>query len=198
MPITAILLAAGESRRMGRPKQLLPFDGETIIERVVTEFLSSRVDKVVVVLGYKAEEIDRVLAPYAVRRVVNPTYHEGGMLSSLIRGIEETSRQTEVVCVALGDQPFITHDIIDTLIETYQHGRKGIVLPTCRGRRGHPILINLLLYRDEITALPLEIGLNALILRHDNDLLEVEVGSEAILLDLDTPEEYEAAVRGKR
>jgi CTP:molybdopterin cytidylyltransferase MocA len=180
---------------MGRLKQLLPFEGGTIIEHVVAEFLSSCVDEVIVVLGYRAEEIGRLLTPYAVRGVVNPNYREGGMLSSLLRGIEETPPQTEAICLGLGDQPFVTHQIIDTLIETYRNGGKGIVLPTCRGRRGHPILINLLLYRNEIAMLPSEIGLKALTLKHPDDLLEVEIGDEAILLDLDTPEEYESAVK---
>ncbi|MBI4529985.1 MAG: nucleotidyltransferase family protein [Candidatus Latescibacteria bacterium] len=180
---------------MGKVKQLLPFEGQTIIEHVVATLISSRVDETIVVLGHEAEQITRVLTPYPVKTVINPLYREGGMLSSLVRGIEETPVQADVICVVLGDQPFITREIIDTLIATYQSGGKGIVIPTCKGRRGHPVLLHLAVYREEITALSSDLGLKALMLRHSDDLFEVEVGDEAILTDLDYPKDYEAALR---
>jgi CTP:molybdopterin cytidylyltransferase MocA len=94
----------------------------------------------------------------------------------------------------LGDQPDISAGVIDALIAAYQEGRKGIVVPVFKGRRGHPLLVDLK-YREEIVALPPETGLRGLLTAHSDDILEVGLREEGILTDIDTPEEYRHALR---
>ena len=186
--IRAIILAAGESRRMGRPKLLLPFGGKTIIETVVDNAVGSKTDGVLVVLGSNAEKIAEKVRGYSVETTVNPEFHQG-MLSSIQWGFESLPGDTQAVLVMLGDQPLIPSSVIDKVIAGYKQMGKGIVLPTYKKRRGHPILVDMK-YRDEVKRLDPDKGLRALVHNHAEDILEVEVDAPGILKDIDTVEDY--------
>jgi molybdenum cofactor cytidylyltransferase len=185
---TAIVLAAGESRRMGTLKPLLPFGGSTVIETVVGSLLRCPLHEVLVVLGHRAEEIARPLAAYRVRMVMNPDYLTG-MLGSVQHGVAAAAPDTEWFVIALGDQPALDAGLTTRLLELAETASAGIVVPSIKGRRGHPLLIHRR-YREEIGALPPEIGLRELMRRHPDDLQLVPVEDDAILRDMDTPEEY--------
>lgn len=203
--IWAVVLAAGESRRMGTQKMLLPFGDTTIVGAVVRTAAASRVGRTMVVLGADREEIrgellslTARLAPgsgsnendsdRAVLFAVNDSY-QLGMLTSIQAGIRALPAGAEAAVVMLGDQPFLRAAVVDAVIAAFETGRRGIVIPTFQGRRGHPVLVDLK-YRDEILALdPLD-GLRALIRAHPEDILEVDVADANILRDLDTPEDY--------
>ncbi|RLA99736.1 MAG: molybdenum cofactor cytidylyltransferase, partial [Deltaproteobacteria bacterium] len=117
--VSALLLAAGESQRMGRLKQLLPLGGSTLIEVVLENLLRSRLQEVIVVLGFGAEEIRPRVEAKGVRVAVNPRYKEG-MASSLRVGLDALDPRAEGILVALADQPFIPPEVIDRLIEAFQ------------------------------------------------------------------------------
>jgi len=189
--IHAIVLAAGESRRMGRPKMLLPWGRSTMLETVVRTLLSGPFATVVVVLGHRAEEHGRALAPLAeeprVRLAVNPRYPEG-MLTSLQCGVRAAGAGT--VLVALGDQPLITAETVVRVLAA--HGT-GLTVPTFRGRRGHPVCIDERLVQPLLALRP-EQGLRGLFRRHPGAVTLVEAPGEEILVDLDTPEAYRRAV----
>ena len=194
--ITAVVLAAGKSERMGRPKMLLPFGRETLIETVLAGVLRSRVDDVVVVLGAHRETIEPVVSKFALRTVFNSDFG-AGMLSSVLRGLREVPAAAQAFLVVLGDQPFPPATVIDRLIAAHKISGKGIVLPVHRGRRGHPVLIDMR-FRDEVTALDPSVGLRQLLRDHPDDVLEVPVRTPAVLMDVDRPDDYRKALASKR
>lgn len=194
--ITAVVLAAGKSERMGRPKMLLPFGRETLIETVLAGVLRSRVDDVVVVLGAHRETIEPVVSKFALRTVFNSDFG-AGMLSSVLRGLREVPAAAQAFLVVLGDQPFPPATVIDRLIAARERTGKGIVLPVHQGRRGHPVLIDMR-FRDEVTALNPSVGLRQLLRDHPDDVLEVPVRTPAVLMDVDRPDDYRKALASKR
>jgi molybdenum cofactor cytidylyltransferase len=193
--ICAMILAAGESRRMGAPKLLLPLGEKTIIETVVDEILRSKADKILVVLGAEREKIESKIANRPVKIVANLRFEEG-MLSSIQAGFETLPNEIEAVLVCLGDQPFIPSSVMDKLIEAYQNTRRGIILPVYKKKRGHPTLIDIK-YRQEVKKLSPDIGLRALVYDHPQDVLEVEVDTPLILKDIDKPEDYMRELKEK-
>ena len=186
--VSALLLAAGESQRMGRLKQLLPLGGSTLIEVVLENLLRSRLQEVIVVLGFGAEEIRPRVEAKGVRVAVNPRYKEG-MASSLRVGLDALDPRAEGILVALADQPFIPPEVIDRLIEAFQGTSKGIVVTTFQGRRGHPVIFHRR-YMEELRSLSGDQGGRELLHRNPEDLLEVEVDCPGVITDIDTLEDY--------
>lgn len=186
--VWAIVLGAGESRRMGRPKLLLPFGDKTIIEQILDNISHSKTDKILVVLGSHRKEIQKRIGDRPVETVINHRYRQG-MLSSIQTGFEALPLDVTAALVCLGDQPFIPFSVLDDLIETYNQTKKGIILPVHKNRRGHPILIDTK-HRKEILGLSPEIGLRALVHNHPQDVHELAVDTPQILEDIDYPEDY--------
>jgi molybdenum cofactor cytidylyltransferase len=191
----AIILAAGTSSRMGQPKLLLPFGNKTIIESVLQNVLESKADNTLVVLGANRENIEKKIKKYPVNITVNPNF-SNGMLSSVICGINVLAPSVQAVVVVLGDQPSISSSTINTLIGQYQKTRKGIILPVYKGRRGHPILLDIK-YKKKIKSLNQNIGLRELIHKHPEDILEVKVTNGSVLQDIDTPDDYCKELKNK-
>ena len=191
--IWIIILAAGESRRMGRPKLLLPFGEKTIIETVVNNAVQSKADEVLVVLGSDAEKMAEKIGNLPVRIYINPDFRQG-MLSSIQWGFKSLPGDTRAVLVMLGDQPMISGSVINRIVDAYKQTGMGIILPVYKKRRGHPILIDMK-YRDEVKQLKPDTGLRALVHSHAKDILEVEVDVPGILRDIDTVEDYNEEIR---
>ena len=103
--ISAIILAAGQSKRMGQPKMVLPWGKSTVIEQVVMTFLQAGIEDILVVTGGAHEVVEKTLDPYPVRKIYNPDYAAGEMLSSLQLGLSKLHREAQAVLVGLGDQP---------------------------------------------------------------------------------------------
>jgi molybdenum cofactor cytidylyltransferase len=139
--ISAILLAAGESKRMGRLKLLLKWGQGTIIEKSVDTLLASKIDELIVVLGYKAQAILRRLGSRKLKAVINHQYRMG-MSTSIRWGLGKVHSKSEAILIGLADQPFIETDLINHLIDVYLQNPHGIVLPSYRGKRGHPVILN--------------------------------------------------------
>ena len=205
--IAAIVLAAGESRRMGEPKQLLPWGAHTIIEQIVETLEASPVDEILVVLGHRAEEIGAKVAaltarsasdpdrtPARARTTLNPDYRSG-MLSSLQHGIRTLAEDTRATFIVLCDQPQMKASTLRTLRAAFEQSGRGIVVPSYAMRRGHPLLIDLRKYRDEILAIDGAPGLQKVLRDHAGDVLHVNIDDPGVLADLDTREEYERARR---
>ena len=187
--ISAILLAAGESRRMGSFKQLLQFAGKTFVESCIDSLLASRVDEVVVVTGHRHREVRNAIGSRPVRVVHNPDY-EFGMSSSVKCGVEALPLDTQACLIALVDQPQMETGIINRVIEAYLEHLPLIVIPNYNGRNGHPIIIDLSL-RKEILKMDARQGLRQVVHAHPDRLLLVTVDSDTILIDFDLPEDYE-------
>jgi molybdenum cofactor cytidylyltransferase len=186
--IWAVVLAAGESRRMGTQKLLLPFGETTVVGAVVRTAQASRAGKVLAVLGADREAVRGELAPRGIGFAVNEDFRLG-MLSSVQAGFRVLPVDARAAVIMLGDQPFLSAPAVDAVIASYEAGGRGLVVPTFQGRRGHPLLIDLR-YRDEVLALDQADGLRRLLRAHPDDITEAETADANILRDLDTPEDY--------
>lgn len=186
--VSAILLAAGESKRLRMPKLLLPFGKSTILEQTIDNLLNSRVDEVIVVLGYRAEEMMRKLANRPVKIAINPIYHQG-MSTSIVKGLSLVNNRAQAIMVALADQPLINSQTINRLIEESLGYDKGIVIPTYQAERGHPVIFASE-YKEELLGLKGDIGGRQTIKEHPNDTLEVIADSKAITMDINTINDY--------
>jgi molybdenum cofactor cytidylyltransferase len=187
--ISAIILAAGESKRMGEPKQLMPFGQSTILEKaIINNLLSSAVNEIIVVLGYRAEEVLKTIATKPVKIAINPDYKQG-MSTSIIAGLNLIARQAQAVMLALGDQPLVDSQTINRLIEEFYNHDKGIVVPTYHGKRGHPVIFAIK-YKQKLLELKGDIGAREIIKDHPDDVLEVAVDSESVISDIDTINDY--------
>jgi molybdenum cofactor cytidylyltransferase len=190
--VGAIVLAAGESTRMQTQKLLLPFGGATVIEHIVDQVTNSAVGDAVVVLGKDAEAVGGALVGRDVGRVFNKDF-QSGMLASVRTGIRE-SAACQGVMIVLGDQPALSTTLINQLVAVWEERRRGIVVPTFEGRRGHPMIFDAA-YRDEVLTQFDEEGLRGLLHAHADDVYELAVDTTAILEDIDYPEDYERALR---
>ncbi len=186
--ISAILLAAGESKRMGKPKQLMPFGQSTIVKQAIDNLLGSTVDEVIVVVGHMAEEVIKAVAARPVKLAINPDYHQG-MSTSIIAGLSLVDSHAQAVTLALGDQPLINKQTINRLVKEFYNHDKGIAIPTYKGRRGHPIIFAIK-YKEKLLELKGDIGGRQIIKEHPDDILEVAVNCEGICIDFDTMNNY--------
>ena len=186
--IVGIILAAGESKRMGTPKQLLPWGEMTVLQRIIDAAAASRLERVILVLGAHIEAItDRITVPAKFLCVTNEVYREG-MASSLKCGSRNAPAEANGFMLILGDQPLLEKTLIDRLIEVH-YSVGGITIPVCDGRRGHPVIFSAR-YRAELLAIG-DQGAREVVHRHRDEIAEVPVTSLHILTDMDTPEDYQ-------
>jgi molybdenum cofactor cytidylyltransferase len=196
--IAAVVLAAGTSSRMGRPKQNLPLSGVPILEMTLRTFRRSKVGKVVVILGAHAEEVKKDVKFAGEEVVFNPRFSDG-MSSSLRFGLDRLGTEVEAAIVALGDQPFVRSTTIDGIVAAYGKTGAKIVVPTYRGTRGNPVLFDRSVF-PLIGRIRGDVGARSVVEQNAADVLELEVPDEGILVDIDTPSdlEGETEVRSRR
>ena len=189
----AVVLAAGEARRFGSPKLLMPFGDSTILGSVVAPFVCIGITPVVVVGGPDATAISESLSGQPVRIVRNPDPTRG-MVSSIRIGVEALRTPLDRFLIALGDQPRVSAMGVSYLIAEQIGSGKGIAIQTYQGRRGHPVVFDIV-YRREIIALTDQQTLRDLVEAHRDDIVEVDCDSDAYVCDIDTREEYEHELR---
>lgn len=186
--VGCIILAAGLSSRMKQQKLVMPYGDDTIIKSITDKAVMSKAEEIVVVLGSDAEDVKKALEGLPVDFEINKNYKDG-MLSSVQCGFNSLPGRLDAAVLLLGDQPMLPDHIIDQLIEVYREGMKSMVVPVYKGKRGHPILIDLK-YLDEINQIDPEVGLRELMLHHEEEIFELEVDTSDILKDIDTYEDY--------
>ena len=196
--IAAVIAAAGQSRRMGRPKQLLPWGDATVIAAVVNNLHSAGAAPVVCVVGHRSAELREALRDAPAVLVYNEEYRAKEMIASYQAGVRWLRRE-QTPCtgtlIALSDQPQIPATIIEQVLAAAARQPDQIVIPSHEMRRGHPVYLPAALWDELLTLTPGQ-TLRHLIRRHEARIAYVVVESDAILRDLDTPEEY-AALRGE-
>ncbi len=190
--IAAILLAAGESRRMGVPKPLLDWAGETLIEYQVHQLREAGVDNVIAVLGHGAEEVRPLAERAGATAVINDRYAEG-RASSLRAGAAAVPSGTAEIAVLNVDQPRPASVTARLLAEHLASGAL-ITLPAYEGKRGHPAFLCGSLLPELLAATDADEGLRAVIHHHAADVREVAFDTPIVLLDINTSEDYERAV----
>jgi molybdenum cofactor cytidylyltransferase len=188
--IVAIILAAGNSSRMGKPKPLMKIGKHSFIRTVVDVYNRSHVQKIVVVTQPNAVKIEEELSGHNVFIVPNPN-HERGQLSSIIAGIDAAEKyHPDAILVHPVDHPVINESVINALIDLYYKKIPLIVVPKYRGKKGHPVLFSGKLF-GEIRNAPLDVGARDVVWRHIKDTTELEVDEKGVVLDIDTPKDYE-------
>src|SRR6266436_2311102 len=193
--IGALLLAAGQSRRMGGLNKLLAeLDGVPMVAHVARRLLASRARPIIAVLGNQAEAVDAALGKLPVERVRNPEF-AGGLSTSLKRGIAALPPDLDGVIVCLGDMPMITGRHLDRLTAAFNplEGR-AIIVPIRSGKRGNPVLWSSRFFPD-MAELAGDVGAKHLIGEHAELVAEVEMDDDAVLVDIDTPEALGALQR---
>lgn len=195
--IAAVVLSAGESSRMGEPKALLQIDGETFIERIVAALKQSGLERIIVVLGFNAEEMRQKIEHLPVEIVVNPDYKQG-QLSSLQTAIRhlESDQDCEGMLVHLVDHPYLDPKLLGVMLRQFNGSKKLIVVPRHRGKRGHPVIFSRALFTELLDA-PMDQGAKAVVNAHRGETLEIDTEDIGITLDIDTPELYRQHVKGK-
>jgi molybdenum cofactor cytidylyltransferase len=185
---TAIVLAAGLSRRMGRPKLLLDLRGRPVIRQTLERLVAADMDEILVVVGPEHAALERALDGLRVRFVVNPT-PEAGQGSSVSAGIHALSAETTTALIALGDQPGISVDVIRKLRDALETPGKSIAAPRYSDGLGNPVIFAIAVF-PELAALPGDRGARAVVEKDSSRLAVVEV-AHPMPRDLDTPEDYE-------
>ena len=183
--ISAIVLAAGMSRRMGTPKQLLPIGGKVLLQVVLATVRASCVDEIIIVLGESADIIQSQISFDNCQVVINEAYQQG-MSTSLRAGVARVSPSAEGALIVLADQPLLRPETIDQLIDEYRRNKPQIVIPVYSGSRGNPVLLDRSVF-PELAGLTGDVGCRAIFDKHTERILKVPVTDSGVLLDLDTP-----------
>lgn len=184
--ITAILLAAGTSSRLGQPKQLLPFRGRPLVRHIAETLLATKVDELIVVLGHQAPKISQALEGLPLKIVINCDYHLG-LSSSLKTGLAAQNSHSDGLLFALGDLPLLQSTTINNIIQEFeQYG--GIIVPYYQGTRGNPIIMDQS-YVQELSSLSGDVGARELLIRHHIAVRAIEIDDPGVLLDIDTPQD---------
>jgi molybdenum cofactor cytidylyltransferase len=185
-----LILAAGLSSRMGRPKMLLPWQGSTVIQSVVNAYISCGIGEIIVVTGGVRQEIEKLLFGLPVRLVYNPLFENGEMLDSLKIGLRSFSEGIKAAMIALGDQPRIRQREIEMVVDGYLHSQASLVVPSYQMRRGHPWVIEKPLW-DDLLNLEIPRTLRTFLQENAGAIHYINVDTPSILIDMDTPDDYE-------
>ncbi len=196
--VAAIVLAAGASQRMGRPKQLLPVGDKTMLKHLVDVVRASSASPIIVVLGHRASEMKATLQEGDVEIVVNEDW-EAGLSTSVQAGLRAVAPEVQAALFVLADQPALTAEVIAQIVEHYRRTRGLIVVPTYGGRRGNPVLFDRALF-PALMQVEGDQGGRSLLSRYPSKVEEVAVSSAGVLVDIDTPDDYQRLMnnRGSR
>jgi len=194
--VSAVVLAAGRSTRMGGPNKLLAeLNGKKLVRIVTEQALASKAKEVIVVTGHQAELVENALAGLKVTLVRNMDFAKG-LASSVKAGISAVPKQADGAVICLGDMPMISADLIDRLIETFAPDRGNLIaVPVSNGRRGNPVLWSRRFF-NELMTLDGDVGARHLIAKHNETVAEVPVEGDGAFLDIDTPQALEIARGG--
>lgn len=190
--ICSVILAAGSSRRLGFNKLTLKIDSEAVIRRSVSPFVEAGLGDVVVVAGPHMPALARELDGLAVFLIPNHEHRSG--MSSSIRAALPWISEAKMVFFHLGDKPFVRTKLLSEMIAVYRTSGKGIIIPASHGEKGHPVLMSVAPYIEEMKGLTGDKGLRDVIENHKDDMLFIEA-DDGVLFDIDTPDDVRILMR---
>jgi molybdenum cofactor cytidylyltransferase len=192
--IAGVILAAGESSRMGTPKATLIWRGRTFLELIVQTLREGGLERIVVVLGHQAEDIQRQVEIEPAQVVINPDYRSG-QTSSLQVGLRALmADELEAVLLCLVDHPAVSGETVRRIVAAFRQGGAPVVIPTYHARRGHPVLIGRQVL-DELLALDCHAGADSVARKYRPQTQIVEVEDEGVVIDVDDPDSYRRLMR---
>jgi len=191
MSISAIILAAGQSKRMGQPKMLLPWENTTVLGKVIETIQHAEVEDILVVTGGARSEVEKLVAQYGspLRVVHNENFEHEEMLASIQLGLQGQKPKAQAALICLGDQPQVEEGSVRIVCEAFRKNGSSIIVPSYQMRRGHPWLIAKELWGEVLQMSPPG-SMRDFLNNHKNDILYMDVNTPSILQDLDTPEDY--------
>jgi molybdenum cofactor cytidylyltransferase len=194
-PLAAVILAGGESLRMGKPKALLPYRGKTFVEHLLEVTRHERVGLTRIVVGAHADEIREKLSSHAAAIVVNKEWRKGQLSSiqAAIRSLPSGGTGGLILCPV--DHPIVSAALIARLIEELDSSGKAIVLPTYRGRRGHPLIFRASLL-PELLGASTEVGARQVVWAHADEVVEVATDEEGVVLNINDSAALKRALDG--
>ncbi len=194
--IAAIVLAAGASRRMGRAKMTLPFHENTVLGTILTTLHQAEIDPLIVVIGGAQQQVEAALSdlPFAVTRAYNPDFEHTEMLDSLKIGMRVLPEDTDAFLIVLGDQPQIQLDVVRSMLNEYQSSAHDLIIPSYQMRRGHPWLVSRPLW-PALRSLAVDQTMRDFLRQQQDQILYLVVDTPSILQDMDTPEDYQSALK---
>lgn len=186
--ITAIILAAGESKRMGEPKMLMPWGKSTVLQTVISTFQAAGIKDILVVTGSARQQVETLIGK-TVQTVFNEDYKTGEMLSSIQLGLSVKIREASAALICLGDQPQVEERSVRSICNSFLENKSQIVVPSYQMQRGHPWLVARPLW-DELSAMKPPKTPRDFLKKHARKIHYVNVNTSSVIADLDTPEDY--------
>jgi molybdenum cofactor cytidylyltransferase len=188
--VSAVVLAAGMSRRMGTPKQLLRIEGKTVLQRTLENVRASVADEIVLVLGFAAQAVEQAIATDGLKVVRNADY-EQGMGTSLRTGLAAVNPAASAAIIVLADQPFVQAATLNQLVECHRARGAQIAIPVFRGFRGNPVLLDRSVFA-ELRELSGDVGCRAIFGNHTENIRKLPVEDPGILIDIDSREDLDS------
>ena len=186
--ISAILLAAGQSKRMeGENKLIKKIQGIPLISRCVKNILTSTIDELIIVLGYQKEIVEKLIDKTEKIKFVFNKDFESGMASSVKAGLNHLSKNTEAFFICLGDMPMVGHDIYNQLIKS--KGNKEIIVPTYKGQQGNPVLFNKSM-KEKVIDISGDIGAKKILKLNKDKILNLEIDDQSIVKGFNTQGDF--------
>ena len=186
--ISAILLAAGQSKRMnGENKLTKKIQGIPLIKHSVKNILSSSVDELIVVLGYQKEIVEKFIGKNEKMKIVFNKNFENGMASSIKTGLNHFSEKTEAFFICLGDMPLVSHNIYNQLIKSKNN--KEIIVPTYKGQQGNPVLFDKSM-KEKIRNISGDVGAKKILELNKDKILNLEINDQNIAKGFDTQDDF--------
>ncbi|QQK77218.1 nucleotidyltransferase family protein [Salicibibacter cibarius] len=186
--LTALVLAAGRSQRMGTLKAALPWNGTTLINYQINQLQNTLISELIVVTGYKSEEVAEMIKPSHVKIVHNHRFHEG-KTSSIRKGVKSISPDSKGILISAVDQPVPKHTI-DFMITHFNKTNASIVVPVYQQKRGHPVLFSTQLKHELLKINEETQGLRNIFRKYNRDVSPIEVSDPNVLLNLNTPIDF--------
>jgi molybdenum cofactor cytidylyltransferase len=187
--IAAVVLAAGLSQRMGKPKMILSWGEKTVIGQVVDILVTAGIQEIFIVTGGSSHQVEDALHGKKVHFVFNPDFENGQMLTSLQVGLSRIGSSVEAILLVLGDQPQIQVETVTAIVQAFKQKKEKLIIPSYQMRRGHPWLIERDMW-SQIIRMKAPDTLRDFLGRNEKDISYIQIDSPSILKDLDTPEDY--------